>query len=199
MRTLAQHLCTAALLLTSACERSAIDPSQSLVDAKHLPPAKVLSREIIYLSRGYGSPNSRRLSYELHPDNSLVVTLTAKNFHTTQDQQTFRLSPSIAANARQSLWRLRPEELKGVEWETKPTGCRSDVTDDFPEFAVAFIAEGPKPGVEDDRVGATSIPYRSSCSSRQALEASSVVLSVLRLFPQSKVASEYDQLRGRVR
>jgi hypothetical protein len=156
----------------------------------------VLAREIIYLSRGYGSFNSRRLSYELHPDNSLIVTLTAKDFHTTEDQQTFRLPANVAAQARQSLWRLRPEDLKGVEWDTKPTGCRSDILDDFPEFAVAFIAEGPKPGIEDDRVGATVLPYQSSCATREALAARNVVQSVLRSFPQSKPAAEYEYLQG---
>jgi hypothetical protein len=192
-------LLIAASLLAS-CERSAIDPSQSLVGANKLPSAKVLSREIIYISRGFGDwgrSHPGRLSYELRPDDTLTITLTQQDWKTIKDvvqgKETFHLPPRVAARARRDLWRLRPEPFRGIEWDTKPVGCRSDSLHDFPEVAVGFIAEGPKPGIEDDRVGVFALPYRSSCNTKQAVEARQIVREVIQSFPQSKVAAEFDR------
>lgn len=181
------------VLFCVSCDRPAIDPSKSLVGAKKLPPARVLSRETIYIARGYGALTPGRLAYELHPDNKLEVTFTGKNLSTVIDRETFNLDANLAAALRRSLWPVRPEQLQGVQWDTMPTGCQNIPTDTFPEVTVAFVAEGPEPGVEDDRVGVFSLPPEIYCRTRQATEARKLIEHVLHSLPASKVAAEFDR------
>jgi hypothetical protein len=194
-RALPLSLVSTALFLIS-CDRPAIEPSQSLVGAKELPSSTTLSREIIYISRGFGWDSHDLLSYELRPDDVLTVTYD----HTDRDtlkkisrKDIFHLSSNVTQRTRRMLWRVRPEQLKGIEWETKPVGCRSDRTDDFPEISVGFVAEGPKPGIEDDRLGLFVLPYPSSCSTRSAVEVRSLMHQVLQSLPPSRVAVQFDQ------
>src|SRR4051794_38895721 len=104
-------LLIAALLLAS-CEQSAIDPSQSVVGAKKLPSAKVLSREIIYITRGYGTYGPGNLSFEFRPDDELTVTLSHVDRNTFKEvidsKETLHLSSTAAADTRRALWRVRP-------------------------------------------------------------------------------------------
>jgi hypothetical protein len=67
--------------------------------------------------------------------------------------------------------------------------------DTFPVAAVAFIAEGPKPGVGDDRLGVVDVPNQYTCDTRQGREARQLIEKVLRSFPQSKVAAEFNRRR----
>jgi hypothetical protein len=185
------------MVVMSACDKPAIDASQSLVGAKQLPVASVLSREVIYVNRGSVGPTSDSLSYELRPDNTLIITLTHRDTDTfkevTDGKETFDLSSNVASQARHGLWRLRPATLQGIEWLVRPADCPPPPTDTFPEATVAFIDKGAKPGVEDDRLGAVEIPAQYTCDTRQGREARELIERVLRSFPQSKVAAEFNR------
>jgi len=186
----------------TACDGPAIDPSQSLVGAKQLPSADVLSREIIQISRGFGSPTSPLLTYELEPDDTLTVTLTHRDRTTfaevTDGKETFHLSSKIASGARRNLWRLRPEPLEGIEQVTRPADCPPPPTDTIAEAAVAFMPGRPKPGVAHVDLGVTEVPSAHTCATRQGVEARNVVTSVLKSFPPSTGAAEYDRRRNEV-
>lgn len=194
-----------ALLLTAApfcasCDDSAIDPSRSLVGAKSLPPATELSRETIQINRGYGDISIAFLSYELLPDDSLVVTLTDRNLQkdVVLGKDTFRLTSEVAAEARRMLWHLRPEELQrfdegGFESETRPIGCYRRGPHDFGELAVVFTAEGPETGVEDDRLGIVELPRPDSCRSPAAIKARRLIQRLMHLFPRSKLPAQFER------
>jgi hypothetical protein len=184
-------------LLCVSCERAAIEPSQSLVGATKLPSANALSRETLYIVRDGDTWPLERLSYEWRPDDSLTVTHSVLDRKAprpvVKGEEILRLSPEVAAQARRLLWRVRPANLEGVEWLTRPTGCVQRGPHDFGDITVGFIAEGPKPGVEDDRVGIFDLPYPESFYNRQAVEARKVVHGALQLFPPSKVAAGFEQ------
>ena len=182
-------------LFCASCHRPAIDPSQSLVGAKTLPPARVLSRETIQISRATRSSTSGPLIYELRPDGRLSVTLMGSDLKTPISHQTFHLQSDVAARARRALWRVRPGELKGLQWINPPTDCPQPPTDTHSEVTVAFIAEGPKPGIDDDRVGVFDLPYKSICNTRQSNDARTLVQTVLQSFPASRAANEFEQRR----
>lgn len=194
-----------ALLLTAAlfcvsCDDSAIDPSHSLVGAKSLPPANELSRETIQINRGYGDISIAFLSYELLPDDRLIVTLTDRNLEkdVVLGKDTFQLTPEIAADARRMLWRLRPDELQrfdegGFESETRPVGCYRRGPHDFGELAIVFFVEGSQEGVDDDRLGVFEMPHPSSCRSPAALRARETIEHVMQLFPPSKLPTEFER------
>ena len=194
--------CVAAALLMAGCDKPAIDESQSLVGAKQLPTAKALSREVIQINRGFGSATSGLLFYELQPNNTLTITLTHQDAHTlsevTDGKETFNLSANGASKARHDLWRLRPATLRGIEWVVRPADCPQPPTDTFPEAAVVFISEGPRPGVEDDRAGVVDVPAQYTCNTKQGIEARKLVERVLQTFPPSKLAVEFDRRRDRV-
>ena len=197
MGLVARISAVAASLLCLSCHRPAIEPSQSLVAAKNLPTAEVLSRETIQINRGLGSwpsaPGS--LEYELRPDGSLTVTHKKfdRDFHQiTVGQQTFRLAQSAAMAARRLLWRLRPEPLQGITVEALPIGCPHPPIDAPPEFFVDFISEGPKPGIADDKLGIVFLPYADDCRTKGAAEARSLIGTVLQSFPASNAAAEYE-------
>lgn len=197
MRVKALQVWVATMLLTSACEGPAIDASQSLVGAKQLPPASVLSKEIIQINQGFGSQTSSLLSYELGPGNTLAITLTHRDHDTfkevTDGKEAFDLSATVASQVRRDLWRLRPSTLEGIETLVRPADCPPPPTDTFPVAAVAFIAEGPKPGVEDDRLGVVDVPAQYTCDTRQGREARDLIEKVLRSFPRSTLAAEFDR------
>jgi len=182
-------------LFLASCEQAAIDPSRSLVGARHLPSSKVLSREIIQINNGFGSRSPGLLSYELLPNDTLKVSLTVRE--NSRDNilaaETFHLSSDVALHARQALWRVRPEVLKGVEWDTYPVGCPSPPTDTFPEFAIAFIDEGPTLNADDDRIGIFAQPSYDICGNQQALDSNNLIGQVLESFPPSRVPAEYER------
>ena len=200
MGFLARQFWIATVLLVSACDKPAIDASQSLVRAKQLPAARTLSQEVIQINRGFGSPTASLLSYELRPDNNLTITLTHRDDDTfkemTDGKETFALSSNVASQARRDLWRLRPATLQGIETLVRPADCPPPPTDTFPVAAVAFIAEGPKPGVEDDHLGVVDVPTQETCDTQQGREARDLIEKILRSFPQSKIASEFGRSRA---
>lgn len=168
-----------------SCERSAIEPSDSLVGAKALPSSSALSQEIIQINRdgggkGYGLDF---LSYELRPDNLLAVTHIVRPNDRVRGPETFRLAPNVADQARRALWRLRPAKLEGVEYETRPIGCHK-IYDAGSEAAVVFISA-------DKRIGVVDVPYQGDCDTRSAMIARSIVREVLTSFPHSKVAAGF--------
>ena len=192
-----RHSLLVAALLLASCDRPAIEPSQSLVGAKKLPSARVLSREIIEINRGFGSMGTTGLlTYELRPNDALTITLTRRDRgslkEVTDGEERFQLLPQVASAARQNLWRLRPATLRGIEWLSRPADCPPPPTDTFPEASVAFIAEGPKPGIEDDQIGATDVPASYTCKTPQGVQARRLIEEVLRSFPTSKVVSEFE-------
>lgn len=194
-------LILAASLLVASCEGPAIEPSLSLVGANDLPSAATLSREKVHISRGgdhYGL-HPHFLSYELHPDDTLVITYTVKERDTAREavraRERFRLSRDRAAQARSLLWRVRPARLEWPNEETRPIGCGRRGLHDFGEITIIFIDEGGKAGVGGDRIGAFHLPYASSCNTPEAIIARRLVGHVLQLFPASKAAAAFD--RGR--
>jgi hypothetical protein len=179
-------------LVLASCNRPAITPSESLVGATRLPPARALSRELIQINRGLGEMSAGFLSYELRPDNTLTITLSDRGGYRerVRGTETFRIPPGPAAQVRRNLWRLRPQELEGVDVDIRPVGCPSR-PHDVGELAVAFIGKGPRPGVEDDPIGIFALPNAGSCATRQATEARRLLQSVIQSLPASKVAADY--------
>jgi hypothetical protein len=199
MRMAVHQTWIAAALMVSACDKPAIDPSQSLVGAKQLPTARVLSREVIQINRGFGGVTTSLLSYELRPDDALTITLTHRDHDTfkqvTDGRERIDLPAGLASQARHDLWRLRPATLQGIERVVRPADCPPPPTDTFPEAAIAFIAEGPKPRVENDRLGVVDVPAQYTCDTKQGREARELIAKVLTSFPQSKVAADFDRRR----
>jgi hypothetical protein len=199
MWTLRHQLCAASALLMAGCQQSGVDVSQSLVGAKKLPSTDTLEHEVIQITRSFGSTPSSLLSYELRPDNTLTNRLTRRDRDSLKaiadEKETFNLPSSIASNARRELWRLRPETLQGIEEIVRPADCPRPPVDTSPETAVAFIAEGPGPGPEDDRVGVVDVPAQYSCDTGHAKAARQVVKRVLESFPRSKAAAGFDRSR----
>lgn len=184
------------MLLASACSEPAVDPSESLVGARELPSSRGLSREIVQLNRGYGQISEGFLSYELKPDDSVTVTHEDREERKVIGSETFRLEPNAAAQARRTLWRLRPARLEGqgmTRGEVRPEGCERQGPHDFGMIAVVFIDEGRGPSIEDDRLGAFELPDADSCSSPAAVEARSLIAQLFRLLPPSRVAAAFPQ------
>ena len=184
------------LLLCTSCNDAAIEPSQSLVGATVLPSAKALSQETLYISRGGGPYGGDALTYEWRADGPLTITHTFSDSsarQTIKGRETFHVAREAAATARQLLWRVRPENLEGVEQDQRPIGCERRGPHDFGEVVVAFINEGSKPGTEDDKVGIFELPTAESCNTPAAAKAREVVWRALRLLPKSKVAAAFEQ------
>lgn len=200
MRSAASLALLTAFVIGSACHRSAIEPSQSLVGAKQLPSAKTLSRETVQInSGGFGllSPMSPGdLTYELRSDDSLWIKHTKYDPKTikyvTIGQETIRLPSDVATRVKRMLWRLRPERLEGIEHITLPLGCPPPPIDSSPDFFLDFIAEGQNSDHPDDRVAIVNLPNASNCGTSQAADARNLVRKALQSFPPSKVAREYD-------
>jgi hypothetical protein len=194
MRNAARPLSlVSATLFLASCDRPAIDPSQSLVGAKQLPSAKILSREIIQINRGMDTVSPGPLTYELRPDDGLTITWYARDWKTVRAVENHHLSSDVAAQVRTALWRLRPEILEGIEQEIRPADCPPPPTDTSPEATVVFLPESPKPSVAHLVLGIVDIPYESTCNTRQGIEARKLVQRVLQSFPPSKIATEFEQ------
>jgi len=178
-------------LLMVSCDQPAIDPSQSLVGAKSLPAATELARERVEIHFGYDTVLANQLSFELHPDDSWIVRISEAKDLQQSNSQKFQLDSKLARTVRAKLWRVRPEELKGVEWVVEPADCPPPPTDASPLLSVAFIAEGPQPGVGDDRVGIFILPRADICNTPQATAARKLLEEVLKPSPGSNLASKY--------
>jgi hypothetical protein len=185
MRTLAHHVAVAAMLLASGCDHAAIKASESLVGAKNPPSAAQLSRETIQINRWGGPRGDHFLSYELLPDNSLTVThaLRQPGGERTLARESFRLSANLGNEVRVSLARVRPETLRGIEYDTLPTGCPV-IIDASPEVVVVFI--GAK-----QRIGVSPVPQEGNCNSPQARQARQLVSHVIGSLPANHVATGF--------
>ena len=198
MRMTRSSILIAASLLTVSCQRSAIGASQSLVGAKTLPSARALSREIVIINRGHwgnvGPNTPGTLAFQLNPDDSLSIEHTKSDRdwkHVLVGRETVHLSKASAQFVRQSAWRLRPAKLQGIQDEILPTGCRPLPIDSGPETVVNFIGDPPKSG-QERAIGIVLLPSSDQCNSSQANQARALVHEILRFFPASKVAAEYD-------
>jgi hypothetical protein len=168
-----------------------------LVGAKELPSAKTLVGETFYITRGGGPDGGHSLSYEWGPDDSITVThdfSDGQGRSETRGTENLRIGSKSAAEARRLLSRVRPAKFEGVEnYGTRPIGCERRGPHDFGEVTVAFIDERPTGKTEDARVGIFELPYRQSCNTRAAAEASKVIERVLQLLPKSEVAAEFER------
>jgi len=187
-------------ILGVSCSGPASGPSQSLVGASELRSAEALSRETLYVTRGANDWGGDRLSYELRPDGSLIVTHTYSDDRKAKvverGKETFDVSRQVAAQVRQLLWRVRPGELEGQgleKDEVRPVGCERRGPHDFGEVAVAFINEGDAARTDDDRFGVFELPRPDSCETPAAIEARSVVWRALQMLPQSQVVARFER------
>ena len=181
----------AASLFCISCDRPAIDPSQSLVGARHLPSASDLSHERIEIHFGYDRDLSHQLSYELWPDNRWIVRISEVYPGERSAAQKFQLRPADAAAIRENLWRVRPDELKGVEWLVEPADCPPPPTDTSNMLSVVFVAEGPKAGPENDRIGIFVLPYVRTCNTPQAIAAREILADVFKSVPGANLRSQF--------
>lgn len=178
----------------ASCDRPAIDPSLSLVGAKALPTAHQLSNELIEVYRESFEPGPR-LVYDLQPDDILIITLTDwDSDEAIIGKQSFQLSSSAAREARKSLWRLRPEQLEGMESDIRLAGCPEPGLEEFPDFTIGFLANGrrrPRTWEEIGPVGIVRI--FPGCKIPRASEARTLLQKVLSEFPQSSLTAEYER------
>jgi hypothetical protein len=181
------------MLACSSCDGGGGERFESLVGAEKLPPAKVLSRELIQINRGVGEGSIGLLVYELRPDGTLEVSRLDASREKVLGSETFRLSPEVANSARKKLLRVRPTKLEGVEWETLPTGCKRQHCHDWGELAVAFIDQGDRPGVADAKVWMFTLPHAESCNNSQARKARHLISQIMKSLPDSKVAADFDR------
>ena len=187
--------------LLASCDRPAIEASQSLVGAKELPTARELSRETIQMNEGFGGDGfgTHLLSYELRPNNELAVKHYERSIEkgeVVRGSETFNLSTDVADRARRSLWRMRPSDLKGLDYEIRPVGCKQQWDHDFGDYTFLFIKEGGESGVRDDLLGVSLIPEPESCDNPAARLARALVPEVLAHFPKSKVANSFHKLES---
>lgn len=198
MFRIAASLLIAAILCVS-CSGPAIEPSQSLVGATEFPSAEALSRETLYITRGANDWGGDRLSYELRPGGSLIVTHTYHGLKppvVERGKETLDVSSEVAAQVRQLFWRVRPGKLEGQgleKAEVRPVGCERRGPHDFGEVAVAFIDEGDATRTENDPFGVFELPRPDSCNTPAATEARAVVWRALRLLPQSQVVTGFER------
>jgi hypothetical protein len=172
--------------LVSACQKSAIDPSDSLVGARELPTIEALSRETVELNRHGGTQTEPALLIgELRPDNTFEFKLTRHDLRHGEmvlGKETAKLAPEDAAAVRKNLWHLRPSKLEGIDKQVLPIGCYW-MFDEPPEFTVVFIAPNRKD------IGATDV--QASCESPAAAASRKLVGDVLNKLPKSKLADGF--------
>ena len=185
MKAAARLLWLTPVLLTGACERSAVGASESLVGAKSLPSARQLAAEEIQINRRGGPRHDHMLTYDLSPTNSLTVAHTVDQLGgaKTVATATFHLTLEAANRVRTSLWRVRPERLTGIQDITLPSGC-SVVIDASPQANVVFADA-------KHRLGISSIPRGSDCDTPDARQARELVSAVLDLLPAGKLAGQF--------
>ncbi len=186
----------AASFVLSACERAAIDSSQSLVGADRIPSSGELSRETIEVNRGFGESSNGLLVYELTPDNRLTVSVenTTNNENAVRiaTKDVFKIPGVTAERARRALWRLRPEKTNGLAEEARPLGCTRQFDHDWGALAVIFVA--PDPHAEfKNKLRVFVLPDPESCGTKAATEARMIVRNVIAAFPPSRVAKEFDR------
>jgi hypothetical protein len=175
------------LILCASCNRSAIEPSESLVGASALPSAARLSQETIEINRAFGGGEGfgeHFLSYRLGSDDKLVVVHTYRPDDTVLGKEEFQLSHDVAAKARERLWRVRPEKLEGINSDVRPVGCRRYSPHDLGDVAVGFMRP-------DKVFGIFTLPHPASCNTHAAMEARKLLHQVLRSLPHSKVATDF--------
>ena len=192
---------SALFILSILCVSSDAASSKSLVGAKHLPPATVMSREIIEIDRAIYEPGPS-LGISLYPNNDLTFVLTDIGKPEIKGKQTFKLSAALATSVRRQLWRLRPERLgpRNELVSSYPSGCGESLAMnalDGPQVHVGFIHDGPNPSWEDDRI-AEFLLFRS-CKTPEASKARKLVRSVLASFPTSHLTADYDRRVDRVK
>lgn len=171
-----------AVLFSLTCCQRPTEASESLVGAANLPPVGQLTLETISINRTAGADRGL-LEFELLPDDTLTVTHyeDAPPGEVVRAQESFRLAADAADRARRTLWRVRPADLKGVEWLTFPLGC-SDSLHQAVEVTIAFVSP-------DERVGAFVLPEH--CESTESNAARNLVRQVIRSFPSSEVAAQF--------
>lgn len=175
--------------LCGSCEPASSE-CDSLVGATDLPSSAERSREIIQISYGVGTPDS--LSYELRPDNSLTVSVRLmRGGKEARREEKFQLLPQHGERTRALLSRLRPNPLLGIEYLTRPEGCKPQHVHDWGRVSVAFIAEGKSTTVQDDKVGITVVPDPESCGTPEARWARETVERVSRSFPPSRLTAAF--------
>lgn len=187
-------------LLCVSCSNAAIDPSQSLVGAKELPSATALARETLFITRGGHDWGGDSLSYELRPDDSLIITHSYLDDGmpkaAVKGKEAIRISHAVATQVRKLMWRVRPSTLEGQgldKDEVRPIGCERRGPHDFAEVGVAFIDEADPGTTKDDRVGVFELPRLDSCSSAASNQAREIVGHALRALPPSKVAAGFER------
>jgi hypothetical protein len=180
-----------ASLLLGSCNGPAIEPSQSLVTDKALPPASELRREIIGFYYDRDRSLTRQLSYELKPNDVWSVVIVDTRTYAEINRSNFQLPKGKANQARSALWRLRPEKLDGVQWPHMPADCPPQPTDTHDDVAVGFTREGPKPGVEDDQVGVFTLPNIAYCKTPKSLTARELIANLMRQMPGHELREEY--------
>jgi hypothetical protein len=187
-------------LLCMSCSDPVIDPSTSLVGATDLPPAKVLSAERIYIT--WGGDGGHSLTYDWTPNNVITVTHEFFDLRTyiaaKISQERLRVLPKNAEKARKLFWRMRPANLDGLldfmDRDHRPQGCQRKSLHDRGEVRVAFISEGGKAEIDDDRLGVFRLHYKGSCNTAAAAEARKILRQALSMLPASKVAAEYEAI-----
>jgi hypothetical protein len=190
MRPYIYPLGVVAALAISSCGQSSFDASESLVGAERLPPVTELLRETIQINRDTDLAGLHHyLSFELRPDNSLSITHTLDGYDGKDvvGNEKFRLPSDVADSARKTLWRIRPENLQGVENLIFPVGCRPPI-DSGMEVAVAFLGKAPMQG----DIGIFALPY--ACKDGQAAVARSALSRMMQSLPDSKVAAAFPPL-----
>jgi len=178
-------------LLAASCTNQAVKAEDRLVDGAALPSEKMLSREKIEINQGFGGEGfgEHFLSYELASNNSLVVTHTFRPDDKVIGREVFVLPPDVAIKVRKQLWRVRPEELKGIETDVRPSGCVRRWVHDPSEIAVGFSAS-------DKMYGVFGLPRSISCDTPAAKAARRMLHDVLKFFPRSKVAETFIKKRA---
>lgn len=193
MRALAHRSCLVAALLGSACDASGISPGRSHIAANKLASAQVLSQQTIDIEREFDGPDARRLTYELRPDDTLIVTLEALSGPKTKaETESFPLSSQVAADARSKLWHVHPEQQgAGVKL---PPDC---LPQSVPDITVAFISPEPSSGSGNAGRAVFSLPSQSVCKTQQAIEARDLIAGVIHSFPPSNLQDQYSRRKWR--
>lgn len=180
-----------AMLLCVSCQSSVREP-ESLVGADEVSYSDEFVQEIIQINRGFGDGSVDFLSYELRPNNKLVVTLTiwARSSLRGADlvrDEIFDLAPETAEQVRRQLVRVRPAVLAGLDNEASyvwPVGCEPQTSHDFGEAVVVFIDP-------NQAIGIFTLPSEGSCETAEAVQARRLVEQVLASFPDSEVAQHF--------
>jgi hypothetical protein len=179
-------------LLCASCDSPAIGPHDSLVGAKSLPPTSELRKETIGFYYGQDQSLTRQLSYELTPEGHWDIVISDRKDNGRElSRKSFPLEAGRADSFRRKLWRLRPEKLDGVQWTHRPSDCPKPPTDTIEEISVAFIQEGPKPGVSDDKLGVFGLPHSHICNTPKSVLARRIIDEVVSSLPGANFRAQF--------